>query len=280
MKTIGIKAYAKVNLTLDVLRKRADGYHELEGIMQRISLFDEVFVEKADGIRVLFDAPIPENNTCRRAAELYLAGSGLGAEIAVKKHIPSEAGLGGASADAAAVLRGLNGLYGLRTEAELFDIGLRVGADVPFCLMGGCAVARGVGEILTPVNGMELDLLIVRGSRGVSTGKLFSSLGVGPVKASRIPGGSLENALSAMEKGDKSALAACLANALTRPACTVAPEIEEYMGRMLSLGALSASMTGSGAAVFGIFPDRAAAERAYEHFPDCDFRAVCRTMVD
>lgn len=275
-----INAYAKVNLTLDVLFKRADGYHELEGVMQSISLFDEVFIEKADKLTVIFDANIPENNTCKKAAELYLAGTVFGARIEVKKRIPSEAGLGGASADAAAVLRGLNRLYGLKTEAELYDLGLRVGADVPFCLMGGCAVARGVGEKLTPVKGIELDLLIVRGSRGVSTGKLFSSLGVGNEPQSRIPEGTLENALAAMEKGDRSALAASLANALTRPACTIAPEIEEYLGRMLSLGALSASMTGSGAAVFGVFPDEASAERAYEHFTDCDFRAVCRTMID
>lgn len=263
---------------LDVIKKRPDGYHELEGVMQEISVCDDVFIEEAAGLSVSFDAPVPFVNTARTAAELYLAGSGLGANIRIGKRIPSEAGLGGASADAAAVLRGLNMLYGLRSESELFKIGLRTGADVPFCLTGGCAVARGVGEVLIPVKGMELDLLIVRGTRGVSTGKLFASLGVGAEPTSRIPEGTLKNALAALENGDKHALAADLANALTRPACLIAPEIEDYMARMLSLGALGASMTGSGAAVFGIFEDKASARRAYEHFKDCDFRAVCATV--
>lgn len=275
------KAYAKVNLTLDVLNKRQDGYHELEGIMQAISLADEVEIRPSNRIAVFFDAPVPENNTCKKAAELFLAGSGLGAEIRVKKRIPSEAGLGGASADAAAVLRALNrmcaGTRLERSENELLKLGLKVGADVPFCLTGGCAVARGVGEKLTPVRGMELHLLIVRGKRGVSTGKLFSSLGVGSERTSRLPAGNLENALSAIEKKDAALLAAHLANALTPAAETMAPEIGEYVSRMKALGALGASMTGSGAAVFGIFPDENSANRAYEGFADCDFRTVCRT---
>lgn len=275
---IEVKAYAKVNLTLDVLNKRPDGYHELEGVMQAISVYDEVRVEKAEGITVSFDVPVPESNTCRKAAELYLAGTDLGARITVKKHIPSEAGLGGASADGAAVLRALNALYGLYAEDELYSIGLRVGADVPFCLRGGCAVARGVGEKLTPVNGMELDLLIVRGPRGVSTGKLFSSLGVGTEKQSRLSENNLENVLSAIKKGDKPLLASSLENALTPAAISLAPEIADYIARMKKLGALGASMTGSGAAVFGIFNSPADAKQASIDFGPVDFKAVCRTL--
>lgn len=275
------KAFAKVNLTLDVIRRRPDGYHELEGIMQAISLADEVELRPSDRIAVSFDAPVPENNTCKKAAELFLAGSGLGAEIRVKKRIPSEAGLGGASADAAAVLRALNRMYAgtelERSEDDLLAIGLAVGADVPFCLKGGCAVARGVGEKLTPVRGMELDLLIVRGSRGVSTGKLFSSLGIGSEEAGRLSPGTLGNALAAIEKKDARALGACVSNALSPAACLFAPEIGEYVSRMKALGALGASMTGSGSAVFGIFPDGEAAKAAYGEFPDCEFRAVCGT---
>lgn len=278
-KKVSINAYAKVNLTLDVLKKREDGYHELEGVMQEISLFDEVVIVPAEDIRVSFDAPIPENNTCVKAAGLFLEGSGLGAHISVKKHIPSEAGLGGASADAAAVLKGLNMLYGLHTEKELFDIGLRVGADVPFCLLGGCAVARGVGERLTPVCGMELDLLIVKGSRGVSTGKLFASLDAGREKRSLLSESSLQKTLESIENKDKAALAARLENALTPAASLLAPEIPEYVSRMKLLGALGASMTGSGAAVFGIFPDEKTVRGAMRHFSDCDFAAVCKTRV-
>lgn len=281
---IGIKAYAKVNLTLDVLYKRPDGYHELEGVMQSIDLADQIRVRRASGLSVRFDAPVPENNTVKKAAELFLGDSGLGAEIEVAKRIPSEAGLGGASADAAAVLRALNLVYEKtplrRSEEELAKLGLAVGADVPFCLTGGCAVARGVGERLVPVDGPELDLLIVRGPRGVSTGKLFSSLGVGADKKSRLSDGSLGRILSAIEKKDKALIASSLENALTPAACLLAPEIGEYMDRMRSLGALGASMTGSGAAVFGIFADEASAKAAYDGFADCEFRTVCRTKTN
>lgn len=284
MKTdlIAIKAYAKINLLLDVLYKRPDGYHELEGIMQSVSICDDVTVERAEGVIVECDAELPYMNTCRRAAELFLEGSGCGARITVKKRIPSEAGLGGASADGAAVLRGLNELFRgapfERSEEELYSLGLKVGADVPFCLMGGCAVVRGVGEKLDPIRGMTLPLLIVRGPRGVSTGKLFASLGVGAEKTSRIGSGALENALAAIEDRDAAALAGCLENALQPKAAELAPEIAEYVERMKRHGALGACMTGSGAAVFGIFSDEAAAAEAEKAFSDCDFSRVCSSL--
>lgn len=281
-KQIVLNANAKVNLTLDVLYKRSDGYHELEGVMHEISLSDRVSISLSDRISVRFDADIPENNTCKKACELFLKGRS-GASVFVNKRIPSEAGLGGASADAAAVLRGLNRLYENTplhlSEAELFDLGLRVGADVPFCLMGGCAVARGVGERLEPLEGIPLELLIVRGPRGVSTGRLFSSLGVGSESMSRLPERNLYKTLEAIRKKDARALGANLANALTEPACALAPEIREYIDRMLSLGALGASMTGSGAAVFGIFEKRDEAEKALLSFGSVPFKTVCQTVI-
>jgi 4-diphosphocytidyl-2-C-methyl-D-erythritol kinase len=281
-KEIFIKAYAKVNLLLDVLRRREDGYHELEGIMQSVSLYDIVRVSAAEVIEVVSSAPLPYNNTCRRAAEAFLGDSGMGVRIIVEKRIPSEAGLGGASADAAAVLRGLNELYAgtplERSGEELFTLGLAVGADVPFCLAGGCAAARGVGERLAPVRGLKLDLLIVKGSRGVSTGKLFSSLGVGEKTESRLKNSALVNALAAIETGDRAGLAACFENALAPAAKALAPEIDEYEKRMLEQGALGASMTGSGAAVFGAFATKEDAEKAKAAFSDCDFAQVCTTL--
>ncbi len=279
---IFINAYAKINLLLDVLYKRPDGYHELEGIMQSVSLCDRVFIRPSEDIEIVSDAPLPYSNTCRRAAEAFLAGSGLGARITVEKRIPSEAGLGGASADAAAVLGGLNELFrgsGLeKSPSELMALGLSVGADVPFCLTGGCAIARGVGEKLTPVRGAELPLLIVRGPRGVSTGRLFSSLGVGSEMRSRLAPGSLESAFAALDAGSVPGLCAALGNALQPAAEELAPEIGEYVRRMREAGALSACMTGSGAAVFGIFAGEAEARRAKERFADCDFAQVCRTL--
>lgn len=276
---VKISANAKINLLLDVKRRREDGYHELEGIMQEISIADDITLSPEDGIVIVSDAELPLNNTCRRAAEVFLGDSGLGARIEVKKRIPSEAGLGGASADAAAVLKGLNLLFRgtalERSREALSELGLKVGADVPFCLTGGCAIARGVGERLTPINGLRLPLLIVRGPRGVSTGRLFSSLGVGGAEQSRIHEAALENALCAIERSDAKALARELENALQPAAERIAPEIGEYVERMKQNGALGACMTGSGAAVFGIFADEGAAGEAEKAFADCDFSRVC-----
>lgn len=278
-----LKAYAKINLLLDVLQKRPDGYHELEGIMQSVKLCDLVTLEAADGIEVVSDIPLPVNNTCRRAAEAFLGASGKGVRITVKKRIPSEAGMGGASADAAAVLHGLNRLYRdselYRTREELMELGLSVGADVPFCLMGGCAVARGVGEELKSVRGMELPLLIVRGSRGVSTGKLFGSLGVGPGRMSRLKEGALGTALEALEKKDLKQLCRAFENALQPAAEELAPEIGEYCEMMKQAGALGACMTGSGAAVFGVFESEEAALEAKKAFSDCEFAEVSRALT-
>ncbi|MBO4562797.1 MAG: hypothetical protein J5772_04215, partial [Clostridia bacterium] len=138
---------------------------------------------------------------------------------------------------------------------------------------------RGVGEVLSPIRGMELPLLIVRGSRGVSTGRLFASLGVGSERRSRLPEGALSAAIRAIEGCDAAALAAALGNALRPAAEEVAPEIAEYASMMMDSGALGASMTGSGAAVFGIFADAAAAEKAAESFRGCDFVCCCKTLV-
>ncbi|MBQ6703264.1 MAG: 4-(cytidine 5'-diphospho)-2-C-methyl-D-erythritol kinase, partial [Clostridia bacterium] len=208
-----IKAYAKINLTLDVLRKRPDGYHDLRGVMCAISLHDKVYIEPGDEIRFCCDIPLPENNTAVKAAKLFMQETGKGADIRLEKHIPSEAGLGGASADAAAVLRGMNELYGNPVaEKRLYELGLMVGADVPFCLMGGCALAEGVGEILIPLPVPHLDIVIVKGNGGISTGALFKSLRL-PVEHPDTDG-----AIAAIQKGDVSALAPLCENALEPPA--------------------------------------------------------------
>lgn len=279
-----LKANAKVNLLLDVLNKRPDGYHELEGVMQSVSLCDNVYLRRGRTVSVASSAPLPENNTLRRAAEAFFAGSREGAEIFVEKLIPSEAGLGGASADAAAVLRGLNLLYKSteleRTHDELMALALSVGADVPFCIDGGCAIARGVGEKLTPLPSPDLTLLIVKGSRGVSTGRLFASLGVGGEKKSRLTEGALERAVTAIREDDAYGLAASVGNALQPAAEAVVPEIGELVGRMKDSGALGASMTGSGAAVFGIFESEKSAKNALPLFEDCEFAAVCTSVPD
>lgn len=268
-----IKAYAKINLTLDVLRKRPDGYHDLRGVMCAVSIYDKMCIESADDIRFSCDIPLPDNNTAVKAARLFLEETGNGADIRLEKGIPSEAGMGGASADAAAVLRGMNAIYGSPVpEKRLYELGLKVGADVPFCLMGGCAVAEGVGEILTPLPVPPLDLVIVKGSRGVSTGALFKSLHL-PVEHPDTDG-----AISAIQQGDMSSLAALCENALESPATALLPEIAKHKALLIRNGAISAFMTGSGAAVVGIFPNRAAAEQAAKTLSHLPFACVCHTL--
>ncbi len=269
-----IHAYAKINLTLDVLCLRKDGYHELATIMHAVDLFDSVFVEKSEDVRVTANAPLPQDNTAFRAAKLFFAQTGRGACIHIIKHIPSEAGLGGASADAAAVLSGMNALYGGGIGMQtLMDMGKSVGADVPFCLLGGCALARGIGEILSPLLPIPIDLLIVKGAGGVSTKALFQSLQL-PVTYP-----DTEAALSAVRAGDLRALANLTQNALEPAAMAALPEIGAHKQRMLHAGAMSAFMTGSGSAVVGIFDSRQAALKARKLFSDLPFAYVCRTVL-
>ena len=268
-----IKAYAKINITLDVLRKRPDGYHDLRGVMCSISIYDNVSIEPAEDIRFSCNIPLPENNTAAKAARLFMEETGKGAYIRLEKRIPSEAGLGGASADAAAVLRGMNRLYGNPLpESRLYELGLLVGADVPFCVLGGCAVAEGVGEILTPLPVPRLDLVIVKGSNGVSTAALFKSLRL-PVEHPDTDG-----AIAAIQRRDIAALAPLCKNALEPPATALLPEIAEHKKLLMQSGALSAFMTGSGAAVVGIFKDAEAARRGAEALSHLPFVYVCSTL--
>ena len=270
-RTVSLKAYAKVNLQLDVLGVRPDGYHELAGIMQSVSLHDEIIVSVLPAparseplVRVSFDAPVPFHNTVRRAAELYLGSEPCSVNIGVKKHIPSEAGLGGASADAAAALRGLNALFAgtalERSFDELLSLGLSVGADVPFCLTGGCATATGVGEKITPLPFMPMTLVILKGERGVATPRLFKLFDeLICDNSSRLPEDALPRAVEAITAQNAPALGELMKNALEPAALTLAPEIADELAVLRRFGALGACMTGSGSAVVGLFRDEAAA---------------------
>ena len=291
-----IKAYAKVNLLLDVVGRRADGYHELAGIMQRISLFDEaellVRESGAFSVETAFDEPVPENNTARKAAQLYMDGAPFDVKIRIKKHIPSEAGLGGASADAAAVLRGLNAVFkgtGLeKSEDELARIGLAVGADVPFCLAGGCALAEGVGERLSPLPVRPLELFVIKGERGVSTPALFRLFDEQADGASRLPENALDNAVAAVEEGDIRGIGKYMLNALQPAALGIAPEIGAYTELLRACGACGACMTGSGSAAVGLFENAADAAELENRLrkglplpvkiPAPQFFAACRAI--
>ena len=272
MDTSTKRAYAKLNLTLGVLYKRADGYHALDSIMQTIDLFDTVTVERARDIVVTSTGMLlPYDNTVRRAAELYRALTGRSVQIRVIKRIPAEAGLGGGSADAAATLNALQELYGEVDEKTLLEIAAKVGADVPFCLKGGTQRAEGIGEVLTPVRGMKLHLVVAKPAEGVSTKKLFSLL--------KLPRMMPETtaALKALSDGNLDALCPLLYNALEEPAIELVPEIGRIKSDLLALGAKAACMSGSGSAVFGVFADKAAAEQARAGLSNVAFSCVCES---
>ncbi|MEL7608742.1 MAG: 4-(cytidine 5'-diphospho)-2-C-methyl-D-erythritol kinase [Bacillota bacterium] len=268
-----IHAYAKVNLSLDVLGRRADGYHELLGVMRRIDLNDEVYLEERNGVFVDCDVPLPPDNSAFRAASAYARRAGVpGASIRIKKGIPAEAGLGAASADAAAVLTLMQRLYGAMDEAALFEIGCEIGADVPFCLLGGTAFAEGIGEKLTPLPAPPMAFVVAKGERGIRTGELFSRLRLPALHPDH---GAMKRAL---ERGDLAAIGANMQNALEPTAALSCPEIGEHKRRLLEEGALGACMTGSGSAVVGLFETKEKAARAANALADIAFCRVCEGM--
>lgn len=272
-KMIQERACAKVNLTLGVTGRRSDGYHTLDSLMVTTDLCDDVTVTRCREVIVTCTGMfLPYRNTLRAAAERYRALTGRGARIHVYKRIPAEAGLGGGSADAAAVLRGMQRLYGEAEERDLYDIALRVGADVPFCLQGGLCRAQGVGEVLTPFRlGAPLHLVLAKPAAGVSTRALFERLNLPQ------PLPDTARAMAALSGGDVRALGPLLCNALQAEAEALVPEIGTLRQRLLALGALGASMTGSGSAVFGLFetPEAAAAAcAAIAEEPACAFARV------
>lgn len=267
------RANAKLNLTLGVLYKRSDGYHALDSLMQSVDLCDTLVIERAGGVTVTCTGMVlPYDNTVRRAAERYRALTGRGANIRVTKRIPAEAGMGGGSADAAAVLRGMQKLYGEVDEKTLFEIGASVGADVPFCMRGGLQRAEGIGEALTPLSGPKLYFAVAKPAAGVSTKKLFSLLKL----PRRMP--DTFGCMRALSQGDIEALASLLFNALEEPAAELVPEIARAKRDLMEAGALAASMTGSGSAVFGVFPTRETAEAALPKLKEYPFACACESV--
>ena len=273
MERVEEKAYAKLNLALGVLYKRMDGYHALDTLMQTVSLFDRVTVAPAKTVEVhVTGAEIPFENTMYRAAKLYQALSGKGCLITCEKRLPSEAGMGGGSADAAAVLRGLQRLHRMLTNRDIKEIALQVGADVPFCLRGGLCRCEGVGEILTPVVGPTLHFAVVKPPKGVSTKALFQSLSLPRKRVETV------RCLAKLGQNDLPGAAAYMENALEGPAVELVPEIGEIKAALLAKGALAAGMTGSGSAVFGLFADEAGARAAVGGFPEDYYTAVCHSV--
>jgi 4-diphosphocytidyl-2-C-methyl-D-erythritol kinase len=265
MREVRLGAFAKVNYALDVLGLRVDGYHEVRTVMQSISLADELLLRRADGGFDLSLEPEEveigpqERNTTYLAwkALQRLTGEKLPVEVLLRKRIPAGSGLGGGSADAAAVLVGLNGLFGLGLRVdELREIGACIGADVPFCISGGTAMGEGVGEILTPLPVPPAHLLVVATPpRSADTGKIYHAFDEARINITH----SVEPVVSALRSGSLPALAAAVGNDLAPVTRDIIPEVADLEQSLLASGALGASMSGSGTAVFGAFEDAEAA---------------------
>ncbi len=265
MREVRLRAFAKVNYALDVLGRRADGYHEVSTVMQSISLADQVELQRATGGFDLSLEPEDveigpqERNTTYLAwkALQSLTDEELPVKVTLRKKIPAGAGLGGGSANAAAVLVGLNELFGLRLRVdELRKIGAGIGADVPFCISGGTALGEGIGEILTPLSAPPAHLLVVAKPLGsADTAGIYLAYDEAETESAH----SVEPVVSALRSDNLSALATAVGNDLAPVTRCFIPEVATLGRTLLASGALGASMSGSGTAVFGIFDDAEAA---------------------
>jgi len=271
IKHLGLKAYGKINLGLDVVRRREDGYHEVRMIMQTVRVYDKIDLIRSEqpGIRLstnLYYLPDNENNLGYKAAKLLMDefGIGEGLEIRMKKFIPVAAGMAGGSSDAAAVLFGVNKMFSLGLSMEaLMKRGVKLGADVPYCIMRGTALSEGIGEILTPLPPMpQCQVLIAKPPISVSTKFVYENLNVASRKPEEHP--DVDRIRRAIEAQDFYGVADHLGNILETVTIPAHPVIREIKERMMELGAVNALMSGSGPTVFGLFVNPAAAQEAYE----------------
>lgn len=263
-----IKAYGKINLTLDVVGRREDGYHLLDTVMQTVSIWDELEIQhsRQPGVHLQCSResiPTDSKNTAFRAAKFFLEDRGLqneGVYIFIKKHIPSRSGMGGGSADAAAVLRGLNEMYETGLAADkLMELGARVGADVPFCVVGGAARCTGVGADVEPIGPMpQCWLVVCKPPTGMSTPRAYSLLDQYPLSSTQ----ATPRMLEAMAAGSLRRIGRCVANRFDET-IRMAP-VRALKRAMTDAGALGSMMTGSGSSVYGIFETERQAREAME----------------
>ena len=290
-----VTANAKINLFLDITGRRPDGYHTITGVMQAVSLCDTVTVEVTDPVDGMYlcvlgprpgmaetitltctnpDIPADSRNLAWRAAEKFLTATGRGCRrlaIHIEKRIPAAAGMAGGSTDAAAVLVGLNDLFGRPlTTAALCQVGLTLGADVPFCIMGGAQITEGIGEALTPITPMPAcELVVACGGEGVSTPAAYKALDTlygNFDPAAYTPRTRELTALkSALWQSDLTALCGSMFNLFESVVLPDRPVARQIKETLLSAGAVTAMMSGSGPSVFGVFPKGdGSAEKARE----------------
>lgn len=285
MDHIELPAHAKINISLDVLRKREDGYHELRMIMQTLELHDTVCLEAAgEGISLECGSKwVPEDcsNTAWKAADLMKRSFGIkdGLRIRIIKRIPVAAGLAGGSSDAAAVLRGMNEMFGLGLgNDELRKLGKQIGADVPYCIEGGTRLAEGIGEILTELPSFGgVDTVLIKPGIGVSTPWVYRNLRLPEIKEKDRP--DTELLKEAISRRDIRTVAENMKNVLELVTIRRYDIIGRAKRQMTESGAAGSMMSGSGPTVFGLFMDSQAAEAAYEALLGCESWQCVRTKT-
>ncbi len=264
-----MKAYGKINLGLDVVRRREDGYHEVRMIMQTVGIHDRLDLTEKDepGITVRTNVsflPCDENNLVYKAAKLLMEEFDVkkGLDIYLDKHIPVAAGMAGGSTDAAAVLVGVNRMFSLGlSQKELMERGVKIGADVPYCIMRGTALSEGIGEILTPLPPMvECPIIVAKPAISVSTKFVYENLHANELEYHP----DIDGMAEAIKRGDLKGVVDRLGNVLETVTATKYPVIEEIKAYLMERGALGALMSGSGPTVFAIFDNEETAEKAFE----------------
>lgn len=277
MNSINIKAYAKINLALDVIGKRDDGYHELNMIMQSIRLHDKIYIRKNNNREIKLKSnlpyiPVNHKNIVYKAVDLFRKTYNIkqGVFVNIYKQIPVSAGLAGGSTDAAATIKGLNKLFntGLSLE-EMMELGGKLGADVPFCMMMGTVLSQGIGDILTPLDKMpDCYILLVKPSFSVSTKKVYENFKLDHT----ISHPDISASIKAIKNNDLPELSSHMANVLESVTIKKYPSINQIKKLMLDNGAFVALMSGSGPTVFGLFEDKGVAKKAYDSIKKAKFR--------
>lgn len=267
MDKLQLKSYGKINLGLDVIRKRPDGYHDLDMIMQMVDVYDDVIIEKKAGeeIVVKADAAVLSNgkdNLAYMAAKMLFDEFGIksGVEITIHKRIPIAGGMAGGSSDCATTLIGINEMFNLGlSKQQLMERGVKLGADVPYCVLGGTAIARGIGEVLTPLpTPPQCHVIIAKPPISVSTAYVYGH--IRPDEITKRP--DIEQMTLAIKEQDLNKLSDLLYNVMEEVTVSEYPVIEKLKSIMLENGALNSIMSGSGPTVFGLFDDRKKAQAA------------------
>ena len=265
-----VKAYGKINISLDIVGKREDGYHLLKMIMQNVDLYDSMSFEKCNkGINITCNKPyIPtdERNLVYKAAKLFMDTYDIkeGINIYLKKNIPVAAGMAGGSADAAAVFKALTQVFKIDVDDnELMNLGVKIGADVPYCIMGGTALCEGIGEIITPLAPFKNHILVlVKPNFGVSTKEVYKNLDIS--KIFKHP--DTEELIKAMEEERLEDVCHNMKNLLENVTLRKYPVLKRIKEDMIKMGAMGSMMSGSGPTIFAFFDDMLKAQRCYDKF--------------